>query len=688
MGWESHAVTIAESVREGARRRRCHRLAHVERRSLGLQWHVIGMYGPSFFTGRLIARFGASRVVTTGLLLIAGAAAAGLAGTEVAHFWLSLFLLGLGWNFSFLGASALVLECHKPEERTRVQALNDFLVFGMMVVATFASGGLLTEYGWATVCWIAFPPLLFAWLARCACRLLAQLRQPREPRRATSMSEVSTLSMGHNCQPAPAFFSHAEILHVIFGVMICILLAALDQAAVVPAVPAIAQELGAYEQLSWTVAAYLITSTISTLVYGKLSDIYGRRQLLIICIVFFIATSLLCATAQSLSQLIWFRALQGLAGGGLMALTQATIADVVSPRERGRYQVYISAVWAISSLCGPLVGGFVAQHLSWRWIFWINLPIGAGALWVCNKALHRLSLSVRVGKSRLDILGMFLLAGAISVLLLALGWGGCVYPWVSYEILGLVSLGGVLLLLLIVQEHRSRDPLLPPRVFLSSSYVANVTVSTLAATLMFTCVFTIPLYFQLGRGVTATQSGIYVVPFMLASAAGNVVGSRWGRHFGTMRGGLRIAAFIGCAGLALLAALPLNAPLWAVIIAMILAGHGIGVCLIGSITSAQNALTAQDIGAGTGALLVLRSVGGASGSTLAGAIIGSGLIAIRQTADGAMADAATAGAVNLEWSFTMVFAAAALLAATAFLMALPMPNTPLREFLRADPIPD
>jgi MFS family permease len=312
------------------------------------------------------------------------------------------------------------------------------------------------------------------------------------------MSKTSTLSADQICQPMPALFSHAEILHVILGVMICILLAALDQAAVVPAVPAIAQELGAYEQLLWIVAAYLITSTISTPVYGKLSDIYGRRQLLIICIVFFIATSLLCATAQSLSQLIWFRALQGLAGGGLMALTQAAIADVVSPRERGRYQVYISAVWAISSLCGPLVGGFVAQHFSWRWIFWINLPIGAVALWVCNRALRRLSPSVQAGKSRLDPLGMFLLAGAISALLLALGWGGRVYPWVSYEILGLVGLGGVLLVLLIVQEHRSRDPLLPPRVFLSSSYVANVTVSTLAATLMFTCVFTIPLYFQLG----------------------------------------------------------------------------------------------------------------------------------------------------------------------------------------------
>jgi EmrB/QacA subfamily drug resistance transporter len=496
------------------------------------------------------------------------------------------------------------------------------------------------------------------------------------------MSKALTLSVGQVCPPGPAVFSHAEILKVIFGVMICILLAALDQAAVVPTVPAIAQELGAYEQLSWIVAAYLIASTISTPVYGKLSDIYGRRRLVVICILFFIAASLLCAVAQSLSQLIWFRALQGLAGGGLMALTQAAIADVVSPRERGRYQVYISAVWAISSLCGPLVGGFVAQHLSWRWIFWINLPIGAVALWACNKALRRLSPAARTGTLHLDILGMLLLAGAISVLLLALGWGGSVYSWVSYEILGLVGLGGVLLLLLIVQEHRARDPLLPPHVFRSSSYVANIMVSTLAATLMFTCVFTIPLYFQLARGVTATQSGMYVVPFMLASAAGNVVGSRWGRRFGTMRGGLRIAAFMSCTGFALLAVLPMNAPLWAVIIAMIFAGHGIGICLIGSITSAQNALSAQDIGTGTGALLVLRSVGGASGSTLAGAIIGSGLIAIRQTAEGARA----AAAPNLGWTFEMVFAAAALLAAIAFLTAVRMPNTRVRESLPAVPV--
>jgi EmrB/QacA subfamily drug resistance transporter len=493
-------------------------------------------------------------------------------------------------------------------------------------------------------------------------------------------------------------------MRVIFGVMICILLAALDQTAVVPAIPAIAGDLGSYAGLSWVVAAYLITSTISTPVYGKLSDIYGRRRLLVTCLAVFIATSLSCAAAQSLGQLIWFRALQGLGGGGLMALTQAAIADVVSPRERGRYQGYISIVWATSSLCGPLVGGFVAQHFSWRWIFWINFPIGLAAMWVCHNGLRRLPAQVRPGRPRLDVIGMLLLAGAISVLLLALGWGGSVYAWGSLEILGLDGLGGFLLLLLILQELRARDPLLPPHVFRSASYVANVIVSTFAATLTFTCVFTIPLYFQLGRGVTAAESGVYVVPFMLASAAGNIIGSRWGSRFGAMRGVLRIASFLGCAGLVLLAVLPLTAPVWTVIIAMILAGSGIGMCLIGSITSAQNALSAQDTGAGTGALLVLRSVGGASESTLAGAIIASGSIAIHHAAGASasietnplhhgastLADLAgsglTAAGNHLGWSFVMVYAAAAVLAAITFCVTLWMPDTRLRESLHAAPI--
>jgi EmrB/QacA subfamily drug resistance transporter len=518
------------------------------------------------------------------------------------------------------------------------------------------------------------------------------------------MSETSSLATSQVYHPAPSSFSHADIMRVMFGIMICILLAALDQTAVIPAVPAMASDLGSYTGLSWVVAAYLITSTISAPVYGKLSDIYGRRRLLITCLALFIVTSMLCGAARSLHQLVSFRALQGLGGGGLIALTQAAIADVVSPRERGRYQAYISAVWAIASLSGPLVGGFVAQSFSWRWIFWINLPIGGAAMWVCQNGLRRVSPPVRRGRPRLDIIGMLLLSGAISVLLLALGWGGTIYAWGSYQILGLAGLGTCLLLLLILQELRAHDPLLPPRVFMSSSYIAYVIVSTLTSVLLFMCLFTIPLYFQYVRGATAAQSGICVAPFMLASAFGNFAGSRWARQFGTARGCLRIASSLACTGLVLLAVVSLNAPVWAVIAAMVVAGPGMGGCLIGSMMGSQNALGAQDIGSGTGALLVLRSVGGASGSTIAGAIIASGLIAVERTADRAAPVAApsmqhgaadlahiaegsiTAASAHLGWSFAMVYAIAAVFAAISFLVALWMPNTRLREALHAVPI--
>jgi EmrB/QacA subfamily drug resistance transporter len=512
------------------------------------------------------------------------------------------------------------------------------------------------------------------------------------------MSETSSPAAKRVYEPAPSPFSHADVMRVMFGIMICILLAALDQTAVIPAVPAMASDLGSYTGLSWVVAAYLITSTISTPVYGKLSDIYGRRRLLITCLALFIVTSMLCGASRSLHQLVWFRALQGLGGGGLMALTQAAIADVVSPRERGHYQAYISAVWAIASLSGPLVGGFVAQSLSWRWIFWINLPIGAAAMWVCQNELRRISPPARRGTPRLDIIGVLLLSGAIALLLLALGWGGTTYAWGSYQVLGLAGLGTCLLLLLILQELRAHDPLLPPRVFMSSSYVAYVIISTLTSVLLFMCLFTIPLYFQYVRGTTPAQSGIYVAPFMLASAFGNVTGSRWARHFGTVRGGLRIASSLSGVGLILLAIVSLHAPVWAVIVAMVFTGPGMGGCLIGSMMGSQNVLGGQDIGSGTGALLVLRSVGGACGSTVAGAIIASGLIAAQRTTGAAPVAApavqhgtvtlghiarsgSTAAAAHLGWSFAMVYAMAAVFAAISFLVALRMPNTPLRESL-------
>jgi EmrB/QacA subfamily drug resistance transporter len=492
------------------------------------------------------------------------------------------------------------------------------------------------------------------------------------------MSEISNSHLR-----SQAALSGRELVRVMIGVMLCILLAALDQTVVIPALPSIGNELNAYSGLSWIVAAYLITSTISTPIYSKLSDIYGRKRLLIVCITLFVASSLLCAIAQSLGQLIWFRALQGLTGGGLMALTQSALADVMSPRERGRYQAYISAVWAAASVGGPILGGMIAGGLSWRWIFWINLPLGIAAIWACQNGLRRLSAPMRHRPS-LDYVGMLLLSGSLSLILLALGWGGVTYAWASYEIIVLFSVGFLLLFLLVLNERYVRDPLLPPRVFSSISYVCNVTITTITAVMMFICLYTIPLHFQLARGMTTAQSGIFLAPYMFAGAIGSVVGSRYSRLYGTMRGEMRVGTFLCFAGLVVLAVLPLSAPAWQLIAAMSIAGAGAGATNIGTMLLGQSSLSFRDIGAGTGAIIVLRAVGGATGSSLAGAIVAAGLNVSKGGGD----PAGVLNATSQHSYFATAYLVAASLAAVNFIITLLMPDTKLRGTTASTPMPE
>jgi len=483
---------------------------------------------------------------------------------------------------------------------------------------------------------------------------------------------------------SPVALSGRELVRVMIGVMLCILLAALDQTVVIPALPSIGNELNAFSGLSWIVAAYLITSTISTPIYSKLSDIYGRKRLLLICITLFVASSILCAMAQSLPQLIWFRALQGLTGGGLMALTQSALADVMSPRERGRYQAWISGVWAAASVGGPILGGMIAGGLSWRWIFWINLPLGVAAIWACQNGLRRLPQPKRSGRASLDYVGMLLLSGSLSLILLALGWGGATYAWASYEIIGLFCVGFLLLFLLVFNELYVRDPLLPPRVFSNISYVANISISTITAVMMFICLYTIPLHFQLARGVTTAESGIFLAPYMLAGAIGSIFGSRYSRLHGTMRGEMRVGTSLGIVGLVILAILPLDAPNWQLIAAMSVAGAGAGASNIGTMLLAQSSLSLRDIGAGTGALIVLRAVGGATGSSLAGAIIAAGVHVSRAGGD----PAGVPDALSQHSYFATAYLVAAALAAVNFIITLLMPDTKLRGTAETTPMPE
>lgn len=408
-------------------------------------------------------------------------------------------------------------------------------------------------------------------------------------------------------------------MRVIGGIVLCILLAALDQTVVIPAVPAIAEDLDGFGHLSWIVTAYLITSTVTTPLYGKLSDSFGRRRLLLVAIALFVLASLACAMAGSLQQLILFRALQGIGGGGLMSLAQAAIADVVSPRQRGRYQGYLAAVWAVASVAGPLVGGWVSDHLSWRWLFWINLPLGLLAMWLCHRGLR--ALPAPAGKARVDWGGALLLTMAIVSFLLAMSWGGERYDWLSAPMAGLAALTGLSVLALIWQERRASDPMLPPRLFANRSYVLGVGASALAASALFLCVFALPLHFQLVRGADAAMSGMLVVPFLLSTVAGNFVVALLAPRLGRLRGLLTAGFAAAALGLAALTTATPASSLTLLLAAMIVTGIGLGICMVGTLMNVQNALERRDTGAGTGALLVLRSLGSALGGALAGTLL-------------------------------------------------------------------
>lgn len=493
----------------------------------------------------------------------------------------------------------------------------------------------------------------------------------------------------------PIVHDHRAIMRVIGGIVLCILLAALDQTVVIPAVPAIANDLNGFGHLSWIVTAYLIVSTVTTPLYGKLSDSFGRRRLLMVAISLFILASVACAMAQSLTQLILFRALQGVGGGGLMSLAQAAIADVVAPRQRGRYQGYLAMVWAMASIAGPLVGGWVSDHMSWRWLFWINVPLGALAMVMCYRGLAH--LRARGGRPQVDWIGAVLLAVAIVAFLLAMSWAGDAFDWISPQMGGLLLITAIAVALLAWQERRAADPMLSPRLFRNRAYVMGVGASALAALNIFLCIFALPLHFQLVRDADASTSGLLVVPFLLSTVAGNLVvawlAPRMGRMRGILSGGFVAAAI----GLVSLATVTPAVPTAMVLIAMTISGVGLGMTMVGTLISVQNALERRDMGAGTGALLVLRSLGSALGGALAGTLLALEFreamtrAGITQQLDlGALRHGSEAMshlspavrqvlAGGVESGFHLIFAAGAVAAIIALVIVRRMPDLELRS---------
>ncbi|HEX5598669.1 MAG TPA: MDR family MFS transporter [Micromonosporaceae bacterium] len=430
---------------------------------------------------------------------------------------------------------------------------------------------------------------------------------------------MATVEQVEQARPA---LSHRQILLLMGGLMTGMLLAALDQTIVGTALPTIVGELGGINTYSWVVTGYLLASTASTPLYGKISDLHGRRPVFLFAIVTFLVGSLLAGLSQNMLQLIVTRGIQGLGAGGLMTLAFTIISDVVSPRERGRYQGLFGAVFGVSSVAGPLLGGYFAEH-NWRWIFYINLPLGLLAIVVCYHVMRLVPFQRR--PHSVDWIGAALLVAGVSCLLLALSWGGTEYDWGSSTIVGLFVAGAVLSLLFLAQEARVAEPILPLGLFRRPTFALANTAGFVLGLVMFGSIVFIPLYLQIVRGASPTRSGLLMLPMM----AGVIVTSVWSGRAMSRRGRYKwfpvAGSLVLVVGMLLFTRLRVDTSLWVAFSYMVVIGVGLGLCMQSLILAVQNAVVVRDLGAATSAVTFFRSLGGSFGVAILGAVLSSRL---------------------------------------------------------------
>ncbi|EFH31701.1 major facilitator superfamily transporter permease [Streptomyces pristinaespiralis ATCC 25486] len=426
--------------------------------------------------------------------------------------------------------------------------------------------------------------------------------------------EVSSAQVG----PAPGEgHDRRTVLVAIGALLLGMLLAALDQTIVATALPTIVSELGGMDHLSWVVTAYMLAATAATPLWGKLGDQYGRKKLFQTAIVIFLVGSALCGISQNMPQLIAFRAVQGLGGGGLMVLSMAIVGDLVSPRERGKYQGLFGAVFGATSVLGPLLGGFFTEHLSWRWVFYINLPIGVVALLVIAAVLH---IPVRRTRHTIDYLGTFLIASVATCLVLVASLGGTTWAWGSARIIGLAVLGAVLLVAFVAVERKAAEPVLPLKLFRIRTFTLVAVISFIIGFAMFGAMTYLPTFLQVVQGISPTMSGVHMLPMvfglLLTSTASGQIVSRTGRWKVFPIAGTAVTAL----GLLLLHQLEANSSTWQMSLYFFVFGAGLGLVMQVLVLVVQNAVGYEDLGVATSGATFFRSIGASFGVAIFGTI--------------------------------------------------------------------